>query len=83
MPNILRHELIGLKIEITDSKNKSLMGLKGKIVNETKNMIIIETENTIKKIIKKQIKMKLKLINKTIEIDGKKLVGTPENRIKK
>ena len=83
MTNVLRHEFIGVKIEITDSKNKSLIGLEGKIVNETKNMFIIETKSTTKKIIKNQIKMKLKFKNKTVEIDGKKLVGAPENRIKK
>ena len=82
MSNVLRHEFIGVKIEITDSKNKSLIGLEGKIVNETKNMFIIETKSTTKKIIKNQIKMKLKFKNKTVEIDGKKLVGAPENRIK-
>ena len=50
----VKAELIGLTIEITNSKNKSLMGLKGKIIDETKNMLTIEKNNIIKRIIKNQ-----------------------------
>ncbi|MEK6934486.1 MAG: ribonuclease P protein subunit [Nanoarchaeota archaeon] len=76
---ITRHELIGLKVEITNSANSSLKGIKGKIIDETKNTITIETKNNHKKIIKSQVKMKIN--NK--EIDGTDLVGRPEERIKK
>ena len=41
MHNILRHELIGLKIRITKSENNTLIGLEGKIVNETKNTLTL------------------------------------------
>ncbi len=81
--NLLRHELIGLKIEIIDSKNKSLIGLKGKIIDETKNIILIKQDNKIKRIIKNQVTMKIYLDNKKVEIDGKLLVSRPEDRIKK
>ena len=40
--NIIKHELIGLKAEIVDSRNKANIGIKGKIIDETKNTIIIE-----------------------------------------
>ena len=81
--NLLRNELIGLKIEIIDSKNKSLIGLKGKIIDETKNIILIKQDNKIKRIIKNQVTMKIYLDNKKVEIDGKLLVSRPEDRIKK
>jgi len=47
---------IGSNIEIKESKNKSLIGLKGKVIDETKNMFTIETQKGIKKIIKTQVK---------------------------
>ena len=47
--------LIGKKIKINKSSNKSLEGIHGEIINETKNMITIKTRKGIKKIIKNQI----------------------------
>ncbi len=79
---IAKHELIGLEIEIVESKNKSLKGLKGKIIDETKNTITIEDDKT-RKIMKSQIMMKTKIENKEYLIDGRILIGRPEDRIKK
>ncbi len=79
---IAKHELIGLEVEIVESKNKSLIGIKGKIIDETKNMITIEGDKT-RKIMKSQIMMKLNIGNKKYEVDGRILVGRPEDRIKK
>ncbi|MFH1331963.1 MAG: ribonuclease P protein subunit [archaeon] len=79
---IAKHELIGLEIEIVESKNKALKGLKGKIIDETKNTITIQDDKE-KKIMKSQIIMKTKIGNKEYEIDGRILVGRPEDRIKK
>ena len=39
------YELVGLSIKISGSLNKELVGLSGKVILETKNMIIIEPEN--------------------------------------
>ena len=74
----LRRELIGETIEVVGSTNKSLVGFKGKVVDETKNMIIIKNEK-MKKIMKNQVTIKL---NGNL-IDGKLLVGRPEDRLKK
>ena len=80
----MKIELIGLNVEIIDSKNKSLIGIKGKIIDETKNMIFIETQDKeIKKIIKNQVKFLLQYQNKKYEINGEILASRPEERIKK
>ncbi|MDD5253598.1 MAG: ribonuclease P protein subunit [Candidatus Nanoarchaeia archaeon] len=81
--DILKKEIIGLKVEVTDAKNKALIGKKGKIIDETKNILTLEEKNKKIKIIKSQVKMKTTYENKTIEIDGKLLVNRPEDRIKK
>ena len=36
--NITSHEFIGLKTEITKSTNPQVVGLNGRIINETKSM---------------------------------------------
>lgn len=77
---LLKYEFIGNEIEIMDSKNKSLIGLKGKIADETKNMFVLDSG---KKIIKSECTFKMKIKEKTVEINGKILVARPEDRIKK
>jgi RNase P/RNase MRP subunit p29 len=54
---IIIGSLIGKFIRISDSKNKSLTGLDGKIIDETKNTITLKTKNKEIKIIKNQIKI--------------------------
>ena len=77
---ILRHELIGLEVEVADSKNKNLVGIKGKITDETRNTL--EVDNT-KKLAKDQVTIKVKKGNQTFVIDGNQIVGRPEDRVKK
>ena len=38
-------DLIGQDVTITDSKNKEIVGINGKIIMETKNMITIDTKD--------------------------------------
>ena len=79
---IERHELIGSNIKIIGSKNPSLIGFRGKIIDETENMLIVQGK-TQKKIIKNQVKMVIKFNNKEIIIEGKEIVGRPADRLKK
>jgi len=81
--DIVRSELIGLEAEIIDSKNKSLIGLRGLIVDETKNMLSIEKGGMVKRVIKSQVILKIQFEGRTFQINGKVLVGRPEDRLKK
>ncbi len=38
-------DLIGQDVTITDSKNKEIVGISGKIIMETKNMVTIDAED--------------------------------------
>ena len=78
LKSFLKGEFIGKKIEITKSRNPSLIGLKGKVIDETKNMLTIKTGNRQIKIIKNEVVIKL---DKT-EIQGKNIQKRPEERIK-
>lgn len=79
---LARSELIGLDVEVIESENRFNKGLKGKIIDETKNMFIIKTKETRKKIIKDQCVFEFKLKGKNIQINGKSLSIRPEERIK-
>lgn len=75
-------ELIGITIEIISSTNQKNIGLKGKIIDETKNMFVIETKKGVKKISKKENTFKVKMFGKIWKIKGESLQKSPEERIK-
>lgn len=77
MKEMLRKELIGCDIEV--EKNK----VSGKVIDETKNMLIIETrEGKKKKFIKRNNVFKIVINGKIVKVNGKKLSLRPEERIK-
>ena len=43
LETISEYDLIGQEINISQSKNKEIIGLKGKVIMETKNMITLQT----------------------------------------
>lgn len=78
------NEFIGLDIEIIESTNKQYLGLKGKVIDESYNMITILSNNKIKKIPKNICIFKFKQKQKPeIIIPGSNIIGRPEDRIKK
>ncbi|MFA5382722.1 MAG: ribonuclease P protein subunit [Candidatus Micrarchaeia archaeon] len=81
--NIKFHELIGLDVEITKSISKPYMGIKGKIIDEKKNVFLIETQNGEKIIPKKGCVFQFKVGNQKMNVEGEEICYSPEDRIKK
>ncbi|MBN1940609.1 MAG: ribonuclease P protein component 1 [Candidatus Diapherotrites archaeon] len=80
--NIAAHELIGLGVNIKESTDNSRIGIHGKVIDETKNLLLIETRRGLKKIPKKECVFEFELGKEKTPVDGKKIVEKPENRIK-
>jgi ribonuclease P protein subunit POP4 len=81
--NILRHELIGLKTIVARSSNTLLVGTRGQIVDETRNTVKLNTREGVKMIPKGTVVFRFDLPDGSIvEVEGAKLVGRPENRMK-
>ena len=76
--NSIRDEFIGESLEIVNSTNKSLIGIKGIIVDETLATFKIEYNNSIKVILKNGSIFKIG----SIEVQGSKIIKRPEDRIK-
>lgn len=82
--NLPRHELIGLKVEILKSSDPSLEGVTGRITDEKKNIMIIEKDKNTKRIIKSRCVFRITLPDGDyVDIEGRNLVGTPEERLKR
>ncbi len=76
---LTKHELIGLKCRIVRASNPEIIGVEGTVVDESKNMIVIE--NSKKRMIpKKDAFFEFKL-EENIIIDGRRLLGRPEDRV--
>ena len=81
--NILRHELIGLNVRIVRSPNRSLRGRNGLIVNESKNMLTLSRRGRKVLIPKNVATFRFKLADgRLVDVDGSRLLGRPENRLK-
>ncbi|MEK6936764.1 MAG: ribonuclease P protein subunit [Nanoarchaeota archaeon] len=83
LKDFLRHELIGLKMEVIESKNKNLIGIQGTIVDETKNTLVVKTPEKSLTLVKDQVTLKIFKDNHEIKVNGEILVGRPEDRLKK
>jgi len=82
--DIVRHELIGLEVTVSECTNKQLVGLKGRIVDESRNMLKIETQKGEKSLVKEQCVFSFLLPSgKRVKVQGSLLVARPEDRVKK
>jgi ribonuclease P protein subunit POP4 len=77
---IARHELIGRLLEVTKARNKSIIGLKGRVINETKNSFTLFVDKKGKKTILKNHLIEVKVNG--VVIGAGKVFGRPEDRIK-
>ena len=76
--------MIGAQIDIVDSKNQTLNGLKGTVIDETRNTIIVKSNNKVKNVIKNQINFILITKNNmTIKSNGTSLIGRQEDKIRR
>jgi len=82
--DIIRHEFIGADGKIAKSPHTRYVGLSGKVIDETKNTFMILHKGKPKQVIKNMAVFHFKFADGTVvEIDGRLLVGRPEDRLKK
>ena len=81
LDNITSHEFIGLDTEIIQSTNPQVVGLNGRIINETKSMFTINTEKGLKSIAKSTNNWKFSIKGQDIVVDGSKIAKRPFDRI--
>ena len=77
--------MIGLIMEVEESSNRDMEGLRGRIVDETRNTFVIETEQGEEKRIPKSGNMFIFVLEDgtRARIRGDKLLARPEDRIKR
>ncbi len=83
-PNIVQHEFIGLDVTVAKSSNSHVVGISGRVVDETRNTFTILRNDTRKVVVKDTAVFDFVIPDGTVvEIDGKVIMGRPEDRIKR
>jgi ribonuclease P protein subunit POP4 len=83
-PDIIRHEFIGTRALVAQSLHEDYVGLNGMVIGETRNTLTLLNEGQAKSIIKNFSVFNFTFNDGTVvDIDGKLLVGRPEDRLKK
>jgi ribonuclease P protein subunit POP4 len=83
-PDIIRYEFIGLQGLVAQSQHKDYLGVGGTVISETRNTFTFQSKGRKQSVIKKSAIFNFKFDDgATVQIDGKLLVGRPEDRLKK
>ena len=82
--NVLKHELIGLDATVSNSSDPILIGIRGKIVDETRDTLVIEHAGKLKVVPKATSVFTLVLPSgEKVEVNGGRLIARPEERVKR
>ncbi len=79
--NITSHELIGMDTEIVRSSNRQIIGLNGRIVDETKSMITISTARGMKSIAKSNNDWKFTINKRDVIVNGSRIAKRSFDRL--
>jgi ribonuclease P protein subunit POP4 len=80
--NLRKHELIGLQVAVVRATDPSLLGLGGRVVDETRNTLLVETVRGEKTVPKRGTRFRFDVQGGT-EVEGDDIAFRPEDRIKK
>lgn len=83
-PTITQQEFMGLAARVTRSTNQDDLHIAGVVVDETRKTFVILQDRKKKRVMKNQTSIQFTFPDDTtVEIDGRVLLGRPEERLKK
>jgi ribonuclease P protein subunit POP4 len=83
-PDIIRCEFVGTEAKVCKSSHFGNVGISGKVVDETRNTFVVFHDGKRKTVAKNTSMFHFRFPDDTVvEIDGRILVGRPEDRLKK
>ncbi len=81
--DLRRREFIGLEVEVVESTCAGHLGLKGRVVDETRNTITVESDGVEKMVPKECCRFRFREGAQWHVVSGKDIRFRPEDRIKK
>ncbi|TLZ94352.1 MAG: ribonuclease P protein subunit [Methanobacteriota archaeon] len=80
--NLRKHELIGLEVEVLHATDPTQAHVRGRVVDETRNTLVLEIQGDEKRIPKHGSRFRFE-IQGGLEVDGEEIRFRPEDRVKK
>jgi ribonuclease P protein subunit POP4 len=81
--NIVLHELIGLDAEVINCSDNSQIGIKGRVIDETKNLLLVKSGDMTRKIVKKNCVFRFRHDGQSFVVNGEEIDFRPHERIEK
>ena len=81
--NLIRHELIGLDVIVSESLNPLSIGIQGKVIDETQQTLTIQTKKGNKKILKRLSTFVFNVKDEKVEVKGSVIAKRPWERLSK
>ena len=78
--SLVRHELAGLDVEVEASPNPDLVGIAGRVVDETTNTMLVATGDGVKQVPKAKTTFRFRLQEADVIVDGDRLIARPARR---
>jgi ribonuclease P protein subunit POP4 len=78
---VARGELIARRARVADSNDPTLVGIEGRIVDETKNTLTLQTGSTRQRVGKPGQQFAITDEDSTVLLDGSTIAHRPEGRI--
>ncbi|TLZ60653.1 MAG: ribonuclease P protein component 1 [Methanobacteriota archaeon] len=80
--NLRKHELIGRSVAVVQSTDPSLVGIRGFVIDETRNTLLVEAAGREKRVPKHGARFWFD-VQGGVEVDGDEILFRPEDRVKK
>jgi ribonuclease P protein subunit POP4 len=81
--NIVLHELVGLDAKVVNSSDMSQIGIKGKVIRETKNLLFLDDNNRTRMIVKKNSTFEFSKGKEVFVVKGEEINFRPYERTEK
>ena len=82
--DLTRNELIGLNIFVSGSSNPSQKGIKGIVIDETKNTLVVSNGHRGRRLQKSGLILQFTLPDSSrVKVNGEEILGRPVDRVKR
>ncbi|MFB6353628.1 MAG: ribonuclease P protein component 1 [Halobacteriales archaeon] len=79
--SLVRHELVGLSVRVVEADNPDLVGIEGRVVDETTNTLRVEGAARVRTVPKAGATFAFELPDGTrVRVEGDRLVARPARR---
>lgn len=77
---LTRHELVGLDVEVVAASNPDAIGISGRVVMETTQLLTIERDTRVWHVPKADATFAFDIDGQRVRVDGERLVARPARR---